>query len=135
VSTSRRRPAPRAADYVFIDWGRDFVTRHNLAFPDLAGAGTFFNLGPLGLRYILEAGGSGYFRRKMIERHVEAGELHLVPGAAEFVYPAYAVCSDNADEEAVTPALAGLRHVAGRDAGIRPAPRQRRRKPAARVRR
>jgi hypothetical protein len=35
-----------------------------------------------------------------------------VAGAAEFAYPAYAVYLESADAQIVTPALAGLRHVA-----------------------
>jgi hypothetical protein len=35
-----------------------------------------------------------------------------VHGAPEFLYPAYAVYSEGADAKVVTPALAGLRHVA-----------------------
>ncbi|MGQ0750485.1 MAG: LysR family transcriptional regulator [Betaproteobacteria bacterium] len=113
VTTSRRGQPERATDYVFVDWGPEFSARHNLAFPELSNAGTFVGLGPLGLRYILEAGGSGYFRLKVVERYLRSGRLRRVPGAAEFAYPAYAVYSESADAKVVTPALVGLRHVAG----------------------
>jgi|SRR5688572_19267307 DNA-binding transcriptional LysR family regulator len=113
VTTSRRGQAQRATDYVFIDWGPDFAARHNLAFPELSNAGTFVGLGPLGLQYILEAGGSGYFRMKVVQPYLKSGRLRLVPGATEFPYPAYAVYSESADAQVVTPALVGLRHVAG----------------------
>jgi DNA-binding transcriptional LysR family regulator len=112
VTTARRGQPRRATDYVFVDWGPEFAARHNLAFPELANAGTFVGLGPLGLRYILEAGGSGYFRMKVVERYLKSGRLRLVPGAAEFAYPAYAVYSESSDAKIVTPALVGLRHVA-----------------------
>jgi hypothetical protein len=49
----------------------------------------------------------------VIRRHLESGHLHVVAGAPEFRYPAYAVYSETADAKIVTPALAGLRHVAG----------------------
>ena len=116
VTTARRGQVQRATDYVFIDWGPDFAARHNLAFPELANAGTFIGLGPLGLQYILEAGGSGYFRTNVVRRYLKSGRLRLVTGATEFPYPAYAVYSENADAQIVTPALVGLRHVAGSDA-------------------
>lgn len=121
VTTSRRGQAQRTDDYVFVDWGPEFVARHNLAFPELSSAGTFVGLGPLGLQYILDAGGSGYFRMNAIRPHLKSGRLRLVAGAAEFAYPAYAVYSESADAKIVTPALAGLRHVATS------APRERRR--------
>jgi DNA-binding transcriptional LysR family regulator len=113
VTTSRRGQPQRATDYVFVDWGLEFAARHNLAFPELSNAGTFVGLGPLALRYILEAGVSGYFRLKVVEPYLKSGRLRRVPGATEFAYPAYAVYSESADAKIVTPALVGLRHVAG----------------------
>lgn len=113
VTTARRGRSQKAADYVFVDWGADFAARHNLAFPELANAGTFVGLGPLGLQYVLRAGGSGYFRANVVKRYLKDGRLRAVPGAAEISYPAYAVYSDSADARVVTPALVGLRHVAG----------------------
>ena len=113
VTTSRRGQAQRATDYVFVDWGPEFAARHNLAFPELSNAGTFVGLGPLGLQYILEAGGSGYFRTSVVQPYLKSGRLRLVRKAMEFAYPAYAVYSESADAQIVTPALVGLRHVAG----------------------
>jgi DNA-binding transcriptional LysR family regulator len=115
VTTSRRGQANRATDYVFVDWGREFAARHNQAFPEFSNAGTFVGLGPLGLQYILDAGGTGYFRLNVVRRHLKSGRLRLVPGAEEFSYPAYAVYSESADAKIVTPALVGLRHVANSD--------------------
>lgn len=112
VTTTQRRPTQRITDYVFVDWGAEFAARHNLAFPELSNTGTFVGLGPLGLRYILKAGGSGYFRFNVVKRYLKSGRLRLMTGAAQFPYPAYAVYSESADVQIVTPALAGLRHVA-----------------------
>jgi DNA-binding transcriptional LysR family regulator len=112
VTTSRRATAPRADDYVFVDWGPEFAAQHQLAFPELANAATFAGLGPLGREYLLEAGGCGYFRLSVVRRHLESGRLRRIPGAPEFLYPAYAVYSESADPKIVTPALTGLRHVA-----------------------
>jgi len=112
VTTARRGQPHKTANYVFVDWGPDFAARHNLAHPELAHAPTFVGLGPLGLQYILKAGGTGYFRSNVVRRYVKSGRLRLVPGAAEIAYPAYAVSSDSADPKILTPALAGLRHVA-----------------------
>ena len=125
VTTSRRGQAQRATDYVFVDWGPEFAARHNQSFPEFSNAGTFVGLGPLGLQYILEAGGSGYFRMNVVRQHLKSGRLRLVAGAAEFAYPAYAVYSEGADAKIVTPALAGLRHVAGSDRNTRLRPNAR----------
>jgi hypothetical protein len=55
-----------------------------------------------------------------VRAHLESGRLRREPGAPEFLHPAYAVYSDNADLKVVTPALAGLRHVVGADAQTPP---------------
>jgi DNA-binding transcriptional LysR family regulator len=113
VTTSSGNVAPAPADYVYVDWGPEFAAQHSLAFPELSNAGISASLGPLGREYLLAAGGSGYFRLDVVRSHLEAGRLHRVVGAPEFLYPAYAVYSENADAETVAPALDGLRHVVG----------------------
>ena len=127
VTTLRRGRSPRAADYVFVDWGPEFAAQHNLAFPDLSSAGVFASIGPLGRAYLLAAGGSGYFRLSAVRDSLESGHLRRVPGAPEFLYPAYAVYSDTADLKIVAPALAGLRHVAGAEVQKPPDAKARRR--------
>ncbi len=132
VTTLRRARAPRPADYVYVDWGPEFAAQHNMAFPELSTAGVVAGLGPLGRAYLLKTGGSGYFRLSAVRGYLDSGELRRVPGAPEFLYPAYAVYSSNADLKVVTPALAGLKHVAGADREPLAAPRARKRaKPAA----
>ncbi|MCO5089961.1 LysR family transcriptional regulator [Bosea sp. (in: a-proteobacteria)] len=103
------------SDYVYVDWGHDFAQHHELSFPDDSNPGLYVNLGPLALNYVLEAGGSGYFRQRIVAPHVAAGRLHLVPGAPSFFYPIYAVCSARADDELIELALQGLRRIAAAD--------------------
>lgn len=105
------------ADYVYVDWGADFMVDHSVSFPDASNPGLFVGLGPLALGYILEAGGTGYFRMRAAQPYIDKGQLHRVHGAPEFSYPAYAVCSTNADDALVRPALEGLRAVAAQGAG------------------
>lgn len=117
VTTSPEGRVPAPADYVYVDWGPEFAAQHSLAFPELSSAGVSASLGPLGREYVLAAGGAGYFRLDVVRSHIQAGRLHRVVGAPEFMYPAYAVYSENADPQVVAPALAGLRQVAGAHAG------------------
>lgn len=114
VETPRAKSGNRHANYVYVDWGPDFAAHHNLAFPELANAPALMGLGPLGLRYILEVGGSGYFRRHAAAPYLRTGKLKLVRDAPAFLYPAYAVYSESADVDILAPALDGLRHVAAR---------------------
>lgn len=112
VSTDAKTRAPRPADYVNVDWGPDFEAQHGLAFPGLSNAPVQVGLGPLGLEYVLSAGGTGYFRQDVVRPHVEAGRLHRVPQTPEFLYPAYAVYASGAESPALKSALAGLRATA-----------------------
>jgi DNA-binding transcriptional LysR family regulator len=107
--------ADERQDYVYVDWGHDFAQHHELSFPDDGNPGLYVNLGPLALDYVLAAGGSGYFRQRIVAPHVAAGRLHPVPGAPSFFYPIYAVCSAQADDELVALALKGLRVIAAAD--------------------
>ena len=113
-----------AGDYVYVDWGPDFAAQHNLTFPERANPGTYVSLGPLGLQYILKAGGSGYFRTHAVAPYLRNHRLRLVRGAPEFLYPAYAVYSEGADIKVMAPALAGLRHIAKAQEGAKRPSRQ-----------
>lgn len=112
VTKARRKSTPRSGNYVYVDWGAEFSAHHNMTFPELSNPGTYVDLGPLGLQYILRVGGSGYFRLNAVAPYLRNGRLSLVRGAPEFLYPAYAVYSEDADTKTVEPALVGLRHVA-----------------------
>jgi DNA-binding transcriptional LysR family regulator len=97
-------------DYVYVDWGPDFMLHHGVDFPEPA-PGFFSNLGPLALTYVLAASGSGYFRMRSVEPHLASGRLHIVPGMPQFSYPVYVVHSVNADRNVLDPAIEGLRTV------------------------
>jgi DNA-binding transcriptional LysR family regulator len=112
VTTAKGKADGRASDYVYVDWGPEFAAHHNLTFPERSNPGTYVGLGPLGLQYILKVGGSGYFRAHAVAPYLRSRRLRLVRGAPEFMYPAYAVYSEDADLKVMAPALAGLRHIA-----------------------
>ena len=104
-------------DYVYVDWGSDFALHHSLSFPDMTDPGLFVGLGPLALNYILEVGGSGYFRMGAVQPYLKTGALRLVPNTPEFSYPAYAVYGTNAEPTLIRNAVDGMRKVANRTVG------------------
>ena len=110
VTTDPETRVLQDTDYVHVDWGPDFVLHHGMSFPEAA-PGLSVNLGPLALGYVLSAGGAGYFRMRAVQPHMASGQLHLVPGMPQFLYPVYAVHSANADDAVLGPALAGLRTI------------------------
>lgn len=136
VTTNPKAPPLEAlledTDYVHVDWGPDFLLHHGLSFPE-ATPGLFVNLGPLGLRYILSAGGSGYFRVRAVQPHIASGRLHLVPRAPQFSFPIYVVYSAGGDDAVLGPALDGLRTLVSSEPSRSPAgngPKDNRRKRA-----
>lgn len=101
-----------APDYVYVDWGPLFAAQHGTGSPAFREPGLMVGLGPLGLSYILRAGGMGYFRRGVVKPHIEAGELEIVEGAPEFTYPAYAVYPETGEGRAdMQDALQGLKQA------------------------
>ncbi|MEP3435415.1 MAG: LysR family transcriptional regulator [Hoeflea sp.] len=113
VRTKPRNGAPAGADdYIYVDWGPLFAAQHDASSNSFGEPGLFVGLGPLGLSYILRAGGMGYFRRGAAAPHIESGELEIVDGAPEFTYPAYAVYPEASEvRDDIQEALRGLKKV------------------------
>ncbi|MFJ7884102.1 LysR family transcriptional regulator [Pseudomonas sp. NPDC096917] len=109
-----RRPA-LPDPYVYVDWGEDFRRQHDAALPDKARAPISFNLGPVALHYILENGGSGYFRTRVVKSYLDSGALERVPKAPEFNYPTYLVYSRERDSAALQHAIELLREQVEED--------------------
>lgn len=107
----RRQPEP----YVYIDWGEAFRRQHDDALPDHARPQLSFNLGPLALQYILEHGGSGYFRTRVVESYLERGVLERVSQAPEFTYPTFLVYPREQDSRALHQAFELLHQVVSGD--------------------
>lgn len=99
-------------DYVFVDWGPEFRSNHHAAFPDAPSPVVSVNHGPLALDYILQVGGSGYFRMEAARPHLDSGRLQLVPHKPRFSYSIYALYSAKADERLMQRVRTGLRAVA-----------------------
>ena len=94
--------------YVYVDWGPDFEAQHQAQLPELSHAHTTIGLGPLALRYLLQVGGSGYFRTRAVEPYLASGALHRVTSAPQFSYSLYAATSDSTDRELLSWARACL---------------------------
>lgn len=95
--------------YLYIDWSEDFRRRHDAALPQHARAALSFNLGPLALQYLLEHGGSGYFRSRVVQAYLERGLLERVPKAPEFSHPIYLVYARERDSQELQMACELLR--------------------------
>lgn len=129
VMVSTRTYAPGESwvdDYVFVDWGRRFRIAHTEAFPGLVPA-VSVGLGPLGLHYVLDSGGAGYFPVRVVRPLLKEGRLFRVPDTPAMHRPAYVVYdTDPSDPELIALGLDGLRRIAAQggddldEAGTRP---------------
>jgi DNA-binding transcriptional LysR family regulator len=100
-------------NYVFVDWGDIFRARHSEAFPDMETPAVSVGLGALGLEYILQNGGSGYFPIRVVKSLIESEALFTVNNTPSLQRPAYMVYASSArDPESLAVALQGLREVA-----------------------
>lgn len=113
VRTVATGEEPEDLDYVHVDWGPQFAEPRGFGPAAFGEPGLMVGLGPLGLSYILRAGGTGYFRHGAVKPYLEAGQLALVEGAPQFTYPAYAVYPESAESrDDLHQALRGLKAVA-----------------------
>jgi len=100
-------------DYVFVHWGRDYEIAHAEHFPDLATPAVSVGLGALGLRYILDNGGSGYFPIRVVRPYLADGRLHRVAGMPTMQRVAYVVYdADSSNRPLRDLGLQGLREIA-----------------------
>lgn len=112
VSTNpKARPEPQPG-YVYVDWGPEFYARHSACFPHFGGPSLTANIGWLGLRHVLENGGSGYFPKRIVQPYLTAKKLTLIKGAAEFSMPAYAVYPTEGDRDLIGIALEFMHRIA-----------------------
>lgn len=105
--SSTRNPDP----YIYVDWGPDFRKEHDAALPDKAKHVMSFNLGPLALQYLLQSGGTGYFRTRVTRRALAEGRIEVVKNAPEFSYPVYLVYSRERNSEVMQQAFSLLKKV------------------------
>ncbi|TNE58185.1 MAG: LysR family transcriptional regulator [Alphaproteobacteria bacterium] len=100
--------------YIQMDWGQSFQAELDLAMPLDDAPILKFDLGSLGLRYLLDNPSSGYLPRRIVASYLESGRLRQIKGSPEFSYSAYAVYGKDSDRRAVEAARAQLVEVAQR---------------------
>ncbi|WP_303875579.1 LysR family transcriptional regulator [Stutzerimonas kunmingensis] len=104
--------AQNPTPYLYVDWGPAFRKQHNQALPEYTRAALSFSLGPLALQYLVQCGGRGYFRTRVVQRYLEEGILKRVEQAPEFSYPVYLVHARASESPALLRAVELLREAA-----------------------
>lgn len=109
---STRDPEP----YIYVDWGPDFRKEHDAALPEKSRNTLSFNLGPLALQYLLQCGGTGYFRTRVTRRALAEQRIEIIKSAPEFSYPVFLVYSRERDSATLQQAFQTLRKVVADEA-------------------
>ncbi|MDY6979700.1 MAG: LysR family transcriptional regulator [Pseudomonadota bacterium] len=78
-------------DYILVDWGTSFLTRHAQEFPDQPMPALRIGQGRIALDFILNCGGSAYLAEQMVQPHLDAGRLQRIDDAPVIERSAYAV--------------------------------------------
>lgn len=94
--------------YIYIDWGADFSTRHALLAPELPVEGLSVNLGALGLQLAERMNSAVYFPKRIVQPKLERGELYSVTDAPTIKFPVYAVHQQGNTREVVQSAVSSL---------------------------
>lgn len=79
----------KSDEAIFVDWGETFRKQYETAFPEQPKHQLYFDFGPAALQYILQHGGHGYFRTRVVHRYLENNTLSRVKASPEFSYPVY----------------------------------------------
>jgi DNA-binding transcriptional LysR family regulator len=99
-------------DYIYVDWGPGFFSKHREHFPDLERPAQTVNIGWLAVQLILANGGSCFLPVRMARPLIESERLYRADGGPEFRHPAYMVLPREADSDILREAARGLRELA-----------------------
>ncbi|WP_461480534.1 LysR family transcriptional regulator [Porticoccus sp.] len=102
---------------LFVDWGPDFVAQFDAALPKPRLSAMAFDFGPLALQVMLQQGGSGYFRTRVVRPYLDQGRLQRVKGAPEFSYPVFLVYRSGDVTSELQLAFEALRREVSEDMG------------------
>jgi DNA-binding transcriptional LysR family regulator len=110
VSTSDNQQLQQAVaeQYILIDWGSSFLTQHASRIENMSRPMLQFGSAHNALRFLLDAGGAGYFALPMVERYLEEQRLFRVADAPEFARTAYALINKQNRRETILRELLGL---------------------------
>ena len=86
-------------EYVFVDWGPEFIHAHAIALPQLTNPGLTMALGALAADYVVNRRAAAYLPARAVKRRLDEGKLHIVADAPRFPYPSWVVWREDLDED------------------------------------
>ena len=94
--------------YIHVDWGPEFDNQFSASFPEFSGPAISVNIGWLGLQYLKQNGGCGFFPRRLVERQIADGLLYIVPDAPVFELPAWVLVREDRSKRLIDPMVRNL---------------------------
>lgn len=101
--------------YLFVDWGEEFRRQHDTAMPEMSRNLLNLDFGPLALQYLIDHGGSGYFRTRVVKPYLDAGTLVRIAHSPEFSYPIYLAGNRQITSATLELAVSVLRQIAKKE--------------------
>ncbi len=93
------RDAASAKDYIMVDWGTAFATRHASEFSDIPPPTIRAGLGLIALGFLRSGGGSAYLAKSMVKHLLDQSKLHLVEDAPVIQRQIYAVYMEQSSRQ------------------------------------
>jgi LysR family transcriptional regulator, flagellar master operon regulator len=91
-----------------VDWGPEFDNQFSAGFPEFPGPAISVNIGWLGLHYLKQNGGCGYFPRRLVEWQIADGLLYIVSDAPVFELPAWVLVREGRSKRLIDPMVSNL---------------------------
>ena len=96
VSTTPRDAMRSDPAYVYVDSGEEFRRSHAAAYPDADTPTVTIGSAVWALEYLLRKGGSAYLPRRLVQTHIDEGQLFGVTKVPVFTRRVYLVASNDA---------------------------------------
>jgi DNA-binding transcriptional LysR family regulator len=99
-------------NYIYCQWGPEFAIAHSRWFPSLKPPQISLRIGTSIPRFLINTRKSAYIPYRMADDYVAAGQLHFIPNAPSFPFPAYAVWTLSKDINKLDYAIEELKQAA-----------------------
>lgn len=96
---------------LYIDWGDEFERQYRATTPSRNQCPYSFDLGPAALQFMLQTGGNGWFRTRVVQPYLETGKLLRMADSPEFTYPVYLIYRSKMEKPTLGKAIIGLREI------------------------
>ena len=114
VSSRPKKSVAEIEHYIYVDWGPSFAISHELDMPEPPIQEMRVDTPGPALRSLLSSDGAAYLPKAIVNEHLTAGDLFLVPEAPELLRSIFLTTSyQSADQKAVVDVATELVELVG----------------------